>query len=377
MRAPRGAWVPKFQAFVALDRGKCGGKTGFAKRKISRNVGWQSTCSIDQVKLHVSCSEMSGEPWDHRSMKILLVEDSPVYRHVVGGYLREWGFDLQIARDAIDAWDLLSLPDAPALVLLDWVLPGVSGVELCRSIRNGSTNERYVYTVLLTVKNEKQDLVHAMEAGADDFLVKPFDAAELKARLMAGKRILDLHEKLVLAQESFRFAATHDFLTGLWNRSEIVSFLVRELDRSERDRKPVGIVLLDIDHFKAINDSLGHGGGDAVLKEIGGRLKAQLRRYDGVGRYGGDELLLVLPGCDLATTARRAEDIRRCVADRPFFSPGGKRVTVSMGITVAECPGAMDSETLLHNADLALYRAKGKGRNCIDHTFLPNEVVSG
>ena len=304
-------------------------------------------------------------------MKILLVEDSPVYRHVVGGYLREWGFDLQIARDAIDAWDLLSLPDAPALVLLDWVLPGVSGVELCRSIRNGSTNERYVYTVLLTVKNEKQDLVHAMEAGADDFLVKPFDAAELKARLMAGKRILDLHEKLVLAQESFRFAATHDFLTGLWNRSEIVSFLVRELDRSERDRKPVGIVLLDIDHFKAINDSLGHGGGDAVLKEIGGRLKAQLRRYDGVGRYGGDELLLVLPGCDLATTARRAEDIRRCIADPPFFSPGGKRVTVSMGITVAECPGAMDSETLLHNADLALYRAKGKGRNCIDHTFLP------
>jgi len=310
-------------------------------------------------------------------MKILLVEDSPVYRHVVGGYLREWGFDLQIARDAIDAWELLSLPDAPALVLLDWILPGVSGVELCRSIRNASTNERYVYTVLLTVKNGKQDLVHAMEAGADDFLVKPFAAAELKARLMAGKRILDLHEKLVLAQESFRFAATHDFLTGLWNRSEIISFLVRELDRSERDRKPVGIVLLDIDHFKAINDSLGHGGGDAVLKEIGGRLKAQLRCYDGVGRYGGDELLLVLPGCDLATTTRRAEDIRRCIADLPFFNrPGGQHVTVSMGTTVAEYPGAMDSETLLHNADLALYRAKGKGRNCIDQTFVSNQAVS-
>ncbi len=117
----------------------------------------------------------------------------------------------------------------------------MSSVELCRSIWNGGTNERYVYTVLLTVKNEKQDLVHAMEGGADDFLVKPFDAAELKARLLAGKRILDLHKKLVLAQESLRFAATHDFLTGLWNRAEIISFLERELDRSARAPKPGGL----------------------------------------------------------------------------------------------------------------------------------------
>jgi two-component system, cell cycle response regulator len=309
-------------------------------------------------------------------MKILLVEDSPVYQHVLGGYLREWGFDFQLARDGMEAWDLLGMPDAPALVLLDWVLPGVSGVELCRSIRNGGTNERYVYTVLLTVKNEKQDLVHAMEAGADDFLVKPFDAAELKARLLAGKRILDLHEKLVLAQESFRFAATHDFLTGLWNRAEIISFLERELDRSTRERKPVGIALLDIDHFKSVNDSLGHGGGDAVLKEIGGRLRSQLRSYDGLGRYGGDELLLVLPGCDLAATTRRADDIRRAVADLPFLShPGGRSITVSMGITVAQYPGTTDCETLLHYADLALYRAKGKGRNCIEHTLISHAVV--
>ena len=309
-------------------------------------------------------------------MKILLVEDSPVYQHVLGGYLREWGFDFQLARDGMEAWDLLGMPDAPALVLLDWVLPGVSGVELCRSIRNGGTNERYVYTVLLTVKDEKQDLVHAMEAGADDLLVKPFDAAELKARLLAGKRILDLHEKLVLAQESFRFAATHDFLTGLWNRAEIISFLERELDRSTRERKPVGIALLDIDHFKSVNDSLGHGAGDAVLKEIGGRLRSQLRSYDGLGRYGGDELLLVLPGCDLAATTRRADDIRRAVADLPFLShPGGRPITVSMGITVAQCPGTMDCETLLHYADLALYRAKGKGRNCIEHALISHAVV--
>ena len=303
-------------------------------------------------------------------MKILLVEDSPVYQRVLATHLSNWGFELELAHDAIEAWDLLAQPEAPTLVLLDWVLPGVSGLELCRAIRDASTNQRYVYTVVLTVKKQKKDLVRAMEAGADDFLVKPFDAGELKARLMAGKRILDLHEKLVLAQESFRFAATHDFLTGLWNRAQIIAFLERELDRCGRDRKPVGIVLIDIDHFKSINDALGHGAGDAVLKEVGERLRSHLRRYDGVGRYGGDELLLALPGCDLETTTRRAEDIRRCIADLPFFyHPECKPVTVSMGVTVVEGPGEIDPETLLHLADEALYRAKNKGRNCVEHTL--------
>lgn len=311
-------------------------------------------------------------------MKILLVEDSPVYQRVLASHLRKWDFDLQLAHDALAAWDLLAQPEAPTLVLLDWVLPGVSGLELCRAIRNASTNQRYVYTVMLTVKKQKRDLLCAMEAGADDFLVKPFDARELKARLLAGKRILDLHEKLVLAQESFRFAATHDFLTGLWNRAEIIGFLERELDRCDRDRKPLGIVLIDIDRFKSINDALGHGAGDAVLKEIGGRLTSHLRRYDGLGRYGGDELLLVLPGCDLATTARRAEEIRCCIADLPFFiHSGGKPVTVSMGVTVAHGHGGMDPETLLQRADVALYCAKNNGRNCIEHALAASAVGLG
>jgi diguanylate cyclase (GGDEF)-like protein len=306
-------------------------------------------------------------------MRILLAEDSPVYQRLISGYLKEWGFSLQLARNGTEACQLLEHPDAPALALLDWVLPGMSGLELCRTIRSRSANEQYIYTVLLTGKSEKQDLVIAMEAGADDYLVKPFDAEELRARLLAGKRILDLHTKLVSAQQSLHFAATHDFLTNLWNRAEIISFLERELARSRREGKPVGIVLLDIDHFKAINDSLGHSGGDAVLKELGRRLRSLLRSYDGLGRYGGEEFLLILPGCDLATTASRAEDIRHSIASLPFVSGRGRSlVTVSMGVTVAQCQSVKAYQALLQDADMALYRAKHKGRNCIEHSLLSN-----
>src|ERR1700690_1483995 len=300
--------------------------------------------------------------------RILLAEDSRVYQHLISGYLREWGFDVELARDGAQAWKRLEEPDAPMLALLDWVLPGLDGIEVCRNIRKRGINERYVYTVLLTGKSDKKDLVLAMEAGADDYLVKPFDAQELRARLLAGKRILDLHNELISAQGSLRFAATHDFLTRLWNRAEIVSFLERELLRAIREKKPVAIVLLDVDRFKSINDSLGHRSGDIVLKELALRLRSQLRGYDGVGRYGGEEFLLVLPGCDLAGALARTAEIQLSIADAPFAPDLAKAsITVSMGVTIAH-RGAGDSATLLHDADLALYRAKNSGRDRIEHS---------
>ena len=300
--------------------------------------------------------------------RILLAEDSRVYQHLISDYLREWGFDVELAQDGAGAWKRLEEPNAPMLALLDWVLPGLDGIDVCRNIRKRGINERYVYTVLLTGKSDKKDLVLAMEAGADDYLVKPFDPQELRARLLAGKRILDVHLELVLAQESLRFAAMHDFLTRLWNRAEIVSFLERELERAMREKKPVGIVLLDVDRFKSINDSLGHRTGDVVLKELAQRLRSQLRAYDGVGRYGGEEFLLVLPGCDLGCALVRTAEIQRSVAAAPFAPDLAKvSITVSMGITIAHC-GAGDSATLLHDADLALYRAKNSGRNRTAHS---------
>jgi two-component system cell cycle response regulator len=305
-------------------------------------------------------------------MRILLAEDSPLYQRLISGYLKEWGFDLELARDGAEAWKLLSRLDGPMLALLDWVLPRMDGIEVCRKIRAGDAGQRYIYAVLLTGKSDKKDMLRAMEAGADDYLVKPFDAPELRARLLAGKRILELHKELFSAQESLRFAATHDFLTRLWNRAEIVSFLERELVRARRERKPVGVVLLDVDHFKSINDSLGHRSGDIVLKELADRLRSKLRAYDGVGRYGGEEFLLVLPSCDLKGALARTDDIRCAVARESFGSDVEKTpITVSMGVTIAHC-GAGDITALLHNADLALYRAKNKGRNRVEYLLAPS-----
>jgi len=307
-------------------------------------------------------------------MRILLAEDSAVDRHLIGGHLKEWGFDVVIAKDGAEAWKLLQEADAPELVVLDWMLPHVDGIELCRRIRGAGAQVGYTYTVLLTGKNRKGDLIEGMQAGADDYLVKPFEPLELKARLLAGKRILDLQRELVDTRESLRVAATYDSMTRLLNRGEIVALLDRELARGKRESRPVGIILADIDHFKRVNDSLGHLAGDAVLQEVAKRLKSDLRIYDGAGRYGGEEFLLILPGCDMGTTVRRAETIRQLVsAEEVTTTKGTKRVTVSMGATAAESGSKTSVEAILNEADTALYRAKENGRDRVEGSTLNRE----
>jgi len=292
-------------------------------------------------------------------VKILLVEDSAIDRYQIGGYLKQWGLEFIAVENGNEAWDLLRNPDAPSLVLLDWLLPGIDGIELCQRMRKLETNGNYIYTVMLTAKDRKQDLLTAMEAGADDYLAKPVDPSELRARILAGKRILDL-------QQSLRFAATHDFLTNLLNRAEILAALQRELSRSEREVKPAAVIMADLDHFKRINDSLGHSAGDAVLKEVAQRLKSGLRPYDVAGRYGGEEFLLVLPSCNLENATRRADQIRRVVSSEAIVTPfGTTSITISMGITVGDSALQPSVENLLQQADRALYRAKENGRNCV------------
>ena len=300
-------------------------------------------------------------------MQVLVVEDSAVYRKLICDQLTTWGFHPLVAGTAEKAWQALSVPDGPKLVLLDWVLPDQEGVQLCRRIRQAHSSGKYVYVILLTCKEGRQNMLDAMQAGADDYLLKPFDEATLRARLLVGKRILTLQDELIAAREAMRHAATHDSLTGLVNRAEILRLLQLELERARRERKPVSVVLADIDHFKAVNDTLGHLYGDEALKEIARRLRARMRIYDGIGRYGGEEFLLVFSGCDLASAEQRADELRQYVASTPLTTPVADRVvTVSMGVATWNGTVSPDLEALLNQADHGLYAAKQNGRNRVE-----------
>jgi two-component system, cell cycle response regulator len=300
-------------------------------------------------------------------LRILVAEDSKVYRHLIGSCLKEWDFNFRVANDGKSAWEILESEWAPTLAILDWILPGMTGLELCQRIRSRVNNEQYVYTIVLTAKNHPDDLLAAMDAGADDYLSKPFDPPEFKARLLAGRRIILLQRELISARESLRFAATHDSMTGLLNRMEIIAFLRREIARGRREERPIGIALTDLDHFKKVNDTYGHSAGDAVLQETARRFRAGLREYDGVGRYGGEEFLLIMPGCDLPTTMQRAGAIRRLIEKDAIVAPQGNvSATISMGVTVADPTRDASIESLLEEADEALYRAKHAGRNRVE-----------
>ncbi|HZQ66916.1 MAG TPA: diguanylate cyclase [Terriglobales bacterium] len=318
----------------------------------------------------VSPKQQMAAPADMQSMdgmRVLVAEDSQIYQRIVGRCLQDWGFVATVAKDGNEAWEVLRRPDAPKLLLLDWVLPDIDGIELCNRIRRAGAERSYSYIIVLTGKDGQADMLQAMEAGADDYIVKPFDEPALRARLSVGKRILDLHEELVRARESMRHAATHDWLTGVMNRGAAMQSLEMELERSRRDKKPLGVIMADIDHFKEVNDTCGHLYGDEALKEIAHRFRSKLRVYDTVGRYGGEEFLLILPGADLVNTMVRADELRVLVADRPIVaSKISRKITVSMGVAVANGSGGTNAVSLLGMADRSLYAAKKNGRNRVE-----------
>ena len=301
-------------------------------------------------------------------MKVLAAEDDPVSRRLLQAALVKWGYEVVAVEDGAKAWKALQEDDPPRLAVLDWMMPDVDGVELCQRVRGQlDTEDRYTYIILLTARAAKEDIITGMEAGADDYVVKPFHPHELQVRIRAGRRIIELQGELVTARDQLQIQATHDVLTGGWNRAAIIERLESELARARRDGSALAIAMTDIDHFKKVNDSYGHQVGDAVLKEVVDRLTARLRPYDAVGRYGGEEFLIVLPGCDSQKATSLAERLREAVASEELVA--GEEtipVTVSLGISHVADAEDVDAAELVRLADDALYRAKVGGRNRVE-----------
>jgi two-component system cell cycle response regulator len=297
-------------------------------------------------------------------MKILVADDDVVSRRMMAHMLQNSGYEVVLAENGLQAAHELAQPGGPRLALIDWMMPGLDGPGLCRQIRSRHT-EAYVYILLLTSKQSNEDVVSGLEAGADDYLTKPCHPQELKARLRTGRRILQLEGRLVDACEQMHFKATHDALTSIWNRGAILALLESELSRSIRQHLPVSVLLCDVDHFKKVNDSYGHMAGDQVLQEVSSRLLNGVRSHDAVGRYGGEEFLIVLGGCDEHNLRPRAEQVRNAVSAVPVVTTEGRlQVSLSVGaITIDNWTNSAPLEPFLKQADEALYRAKEAGRN--------------
>ena len=300
-------------------------------------------------------------------MKILLADDDVTSLRLTQGLLQRWDYEVILANNGLEAFRILNSAGAPRLALLDWMMPEMDGPAVCRELRM-KPPDAYVYLVLLTAKGGKQSVIEGLESGADDYLTKPVYAGELRARLRVGLRVLELEDNLVKAREVMRFKASHDALTGVWNRGAIIELAQRELQRMQREQGSLGMVLVDIDHFKKVNDTMGHLAGDDVLREVANRMSRAVRSYDLVGRYGGEEFLILLPGCSASAAQERGERIRVEIASEPIETTAGSvRVTLSGGtVATSESFAGSGTDALLQAADEALYRAKEGGRNRIE-----------
>ena len=302
-------------------------------------------------------------------MKILIAEDDFTSRGILTAVLKKWGFDPVAAEDGSAAWNLLQQPDAPGLVLLDWNMPGMDGLEVCRRLRaNDSRNPPYV--ILLTARGEKGDIVRGLEAGANDYVAKPYDNEELQARIRVGQRMLELQSHLMEARNALVHQATHDPLTEILNRRAILDRLAQEISRARREEGSLSVGMCDIDHFKAINDAYGHQAGDETLIVFTRCMQERLRDYDSFGRYGGEEFLVIAPGSMGHRGESLYERLRSRVADAEIQTNAGK-VSLTVSIGVAPGTGLSTVDALLAAADAALYQAKADGRNRVAYAVSP------
>ncbi len=299
-------------------------------------------------------------------MRILIADDDVTSRLVLIGVLRKHGHEVVATVDGTEAWEAMRQPDAPALAILDWMMPGLSGLEICRRIRDLNADQR-PYLLILTSRGEKTDIVAGLEAGADDYLAKPFDPGELRARVDVGRRMIDLQVQLREAHEAVTHAAMHDPLTGVLNRRAFDDILTRAVSEQRRHHGGLALGICDVDEFKKINDAKGHQAGDEVLCGFVRVVAGTLRGHDVLSRYGGDEFVVLAERISEADAGGLFERVRVAVAaDAIATRAGDVRVTISFGVAIWR-----DDDTehqLLARADAAMYRAKNEGRDrvCLD-----------
>jgi len=299
-------------------------------------------------------------------VRILVADDVTLSRTVVSEILMEAGHQVIEAADGDSARAILDAEDPPQLVILDWVMPGLDGPALCRLLRS-DPDRAYVYVIMLTAKGGISDLETAMASGADDYLVKPVDPRELRARVGRATDMLARLDELRATREALRAQSIRDPLTGLLNRGEIVKSLERELSFAKRQGIAVSALVLDIDHFKKVNDSYGHLSGDKVLCDVAELLRGATRTYDILGRYGGEEFLVVLPGCGVDTVVVAAERYRTQIEEHTLELRNEiVSVTVSIGVASSDPTAHVSASELFEAADEALYAAKRNGRNRVE-----------
>jgi diguanylate cyclase (GGDEF)-like protein len=296
-------------------------------------------------------------------LKVLVAEDEPVSRLRLQAFLSKWGYSVLVASDGAEAVRMFER-ERPRLVILDRMMPHMDGIDVCRMIRRQGA-EPYVYVILLTAQDDTREIVEGFEAGADDYITKPFAVQELEARVRTGARLAELQEQLIMARERLRIEATHDSLTGLLNRAAFLDGFSKEIVRARRYQTPLALIMADIDHFKSINDRHGHPIGDAVLRETARRLRASIRASDVIGRYGGEEFVIAAPDCDMRNAIALAERFRTCICSLPI-TVAEDEVEVTMSLGVAATCDMDEADRLIKIADEALYRAKHAGRNKVE-----------
>jgi len=296
--------------------------------------------------------------------RVLIADDDLTSLNILKMLLTRWGYEVDAVSSGQEAWDIL-LNRPPAIALIDWMMPDQEGLELCRRLRE-TRRSPYTYIILSTGNCGKEEIIQAMMAGADDVIAKPFNALELKVRVMAGHRIVELQADLIATREELRRLIAHDALTGLLNRRTLFSTLDAQFARIERNKLSCAIMMLDLDHFRLINEDYGRCAGDAVLVETAQRIQQIVRPYDCLGRFAAEEFLLMSPECSCDNAVMIAERIRVAIQQTPVqYQEWTIPVTISIGVVYTEIAKRADIEQLIFDAHMALHRAKQGGRNLV------------